>query len=587
MMRLSLAERATLFALIAKSAYRNVAHRITTHSLLRWRFARGKTDRLVIAPQDLRTADATRATEIYAGRFAFSGKVVVSDSRSPFEMTPPSEEWAATLLGFNWLRHLRAADSSITRANARALVDDWITLQGGWNVIAWRPEILSRRILSWLCQTPLVLEEADARFYRRFVRSLMRQVRYLRATFKYTRDGLPRLQIAIVLTYVSLCMEGQSRWLRSSTRKLVEELNRQVLADGGHISRNPGTLIDILLDLLPLRQAFAHRNVPPPAALNNAIDRMMPMLRFFRHGDGNFAQFNGMGPTAVDSLATVLAYDDARGTPVSNAPHAGYQRLECGKSVLLMDSGRPPPVALSREANAGGLSFEFSWRTHRLVVNCGLPAIGRETWRQVARATAAHSTVTFNENSSCRFVESGWVKRLLAGVPIVGGQRNVAVTRDEVETAKVVRASHDGYARDFGIIHTRALRLSADGRTLEGEDSFAPARGEMLPPNARDEFAIRFHLHPTVKANRLQDGHGVMLLLPDREVWTFNAFEDKVEIEESVFLAGPDGPRRAVQIVIYGVARQQPTVQWSFQHTPPAQATTEKRTRREEPELPL
>ena len=28
----------------------------------------GRTDRLIIAPHDLRTADATRAAEIYAGR---------------------------------------------------------------------------------------------------------------------------------------------------------------------------------------------------------------------------------------------------------------------------------------------------------------------------------------------------------------------------------------------------------------------------------------------------------------------------------------------------------------------------------------
>ena len=54
---------------------------------------------------------------------------------------------------------------------------------------------------------------------------------------------------------------------------------------------------------------------------------MMPMLRFFRHGDGNFALFNGMGPTAADLMATILAYDDARGEPVTNAPHSGYQRI--------------------------------------------------------------------------------------------------------------------------------------------------------------------------------------------------------------------------------------------------------------------
>ena len=95
----------------------------------------------------------------------------------------------------------------------------------------------------------------------------------------------------------------RSAWrARSATckprpRRLGDELERQILPDGGHISRNPGALIELLLDLLPLRQAFTARNMPPPPALLNAIDRMMPMLRFFRHGDGNFALFNGMGPT--------------------------------------------------------------------------------------------------------------------------------------------------------------------------------------------------------------------------------------------------------------------------------------------------
>jgi uncharacterized heparinase superfamily protein len=120
MMRVSVAERARLSVLIGRRALRSLFGRLKVHPLLRWQFGATKTDRLVIAPQDLRTADATRASEIYAGRFAFAGKVVICDRRSPFEMIPPSEEWAVTLLGFVWLRHLRAADSAITRANARS-----------------------------------------------------------------------------------------------------------------------------------------------------------------------------------------------------------------------------------------------------------------------------------------------------------------------------------------------------------------------------------------------------------------------------------------------------------------------------------
>src|SRR4029077_16700939 len=95
-----------------------------------------------------------------------------------------------------------------------------------------------------------------------------------------------------------------------------------------HVGGDVGAVIEILLELLPLRQIYAARNIAPPPALLNAIDRMMPMLRFFCHSDGPCARFNGMGPTPVDLLLTLLAYDEARGAPLSNAPHCGYQRLE-------------------------------------------------------------------------------------------------------------------------------------------------------------------------------------------------------------------------------------------------------------------
>jgi uncharacterized heparinase superfamily protein len=580
------ADRTRLAAFAARRALRISLGRFNAHPLVRWRFTSAIADRLLIAPQDLRTADPTRASEIYSGRFAFAGKIVICDGRSPFEIEPPSEEWSDQLLGFGWLRHLRAAESAITRANARALVDEWITLQGAFDTIeGWRPDLVARRIISWLSQAPLVLHEADMRFYRRFLRNLTRQVRYLRRTVNATRDGVPRLQAIVALTYAALCMQAQARMLKSVTRMLTDELGRQVLPDGGHASRNPGALIELLLDLLPLRQAFAARNVVPPAALNNAIDRMMPMLRFFRHGDGNFALFNGMGPTRTELVSTVLAYDDARGMPVANAPHSGYQRVQGGDTLLLVDAGVPPLLPTSYEAHAGCLSFELSSKYHRIVVNCGLPGTSRETWRHVARASAAHSTVVFNDTSSCRFMTSESLKPLL-GVPILSGPTEVKVSRQERESGLTLRLSHDGYASRFGVIHQRSLRLSPDGKRLDGEDLFTPAHGQSLPVRRGDAFAVRFHLHPLVKTSRLSDGHGAMLVLPNREVWTFDAYEERVELEESVFLAGPDGPRRAVQLVIYGRAREVPRVHWAFAHQD-AQEPVRAAAAREEPELPL
>src|SRR5262249_46304647 len=138
--------------------------------------------------------------------------------------------------------------------------------------------------------------------------------------------------------------------------------------------------------------------------------------------------------------------------------------------------------------------------------------------------------------------ESVTARRLLGGTPIVGGPHDVNVERDPNGT--VVHASHDGYASDCDVVHHRAIRLSADGRVLDGEDSFVPVDGHTTPSDPSRQFAVRFHLHPAIKASRLADGRGVILLLQDREVWTFATLADSVEIEESVFLAGSDGPRR-------------------------------------------
>jgi uncharacterized heparinase superfamily protein len=566
---------------------RNAMARASGGSVALSRLWPGRTDRLIIAPHDLRTADATRAAEVYAGRFVFAGKIVTCHGRSVFDLEPPSEDWEVNLLGFGWLRHLRAADTAITRANARSLVDDWISNPHRKRPIGRRADVLARRVISLLSQAPLVLGDTDGKFYRRYLRGLTREIRFLRYTMLDIPDGVPRLQVLIALCYASLCLANQARHIRTATRKLSDELQRQILPDGGHISRNPGALIELLIDLLPLRQTFAARNIAPPPALLNAIDRMMPMLRFFRHGDGSFALFNGMSGTPSDLLATLLAYDDTHGTPMVNMPHTGYQRLDAGAMTVIMDTGPPPPPNVSHDAHAGCLSFELSSGPSRIVINCGMPATGRDNWRVFARGTPAHSTLTWHGISSCQFVELSAMKRLLQGSPIVSGPANVESFREAATNGMLLTASHDGYLSKFGVIHQRVLMMAHDGTRLDGEDTLTPAPGGRIKGSDTD-YALRFHLHPSVKASRLSDARGVMLVLPNRDVWTFEALDDKVELEDSVFLAGNDGPRRTARIVIKQDSRAASSIRWSFvRSSTSASATTAKRNARREPELPL
>jgi uncharacterized heparinase superfamily protein len=173
---------------------------------------------------------------------------------------------------------------------------------------------------------------------------------------------------------------------------------------------------------------------------------------------------------------------------------------------------------------------------------------------------------------------------------MLGGPSHVTVSREERPDAIVLRAAHDGYAARFGVVHERTLVLAADGTRLEGEDMFLAADGASQLRTSQDRFTVRFHLHPSIKATRLTDSHGVLLMMPNREVWRFSAGEDRVELEDSVYLAGNDRPRRAAQMVISGHARSAPRVVWSFQQANAgalAGAGAARRARDDEPRLPL
>lgn len=530
-----------------------------------WRYR--PAERLLIAPQDIRTGDSTIAEDIYSGYYAFGGKIVNAHGQSPFALSPPSAEWAEILYGFSWLRHMRAADSALARANARSLVKEFISRMGTPRLHpAWQAEVVARRTLSWLSQSPMLLEGVDYDDYRRFLRVLSRGYWRLQRQIDDAWPGEARLNAAIAMTAYALCAQGGASLLKKAVKNLSEQLDRQILPDGGAIGRNPQTSLDLLFDLLPLRQAFAARGQAPPQELLKAIDRMTPALRMFRHGDGSLALFNGMGVTAPDRVAIVLAYEETRGQPISNARYSGYQRLEAGNAVVLIDVGRPPPPLYSRSAHAGCLSFEFSLGAERIVVNCGNPGPRRGDLQASSRSTAAHSTLSLNEMSSCLF---GFQTRapIWFANEILAGPQNVPVAREDTAESSQVLGSHDGYSRRLGFFHERRWLLQSDGARLQGRDRLIPTNENKM---ADAKYVIRFHIHPSIALT--SDGSTVILETPSGETLIFDAGGLPVAIEESIFFAGPEGPRPSEQIVVYGEAADIDEIDWSFTLQPSAAA---------------
>ncbi len=555
---MQLSDRYRLFYLYLREGWRRFSRRMSVGRISALRFSGSAPDRLIVAPTDLRSVDSFVAEEILVGRFALAGRVLETEGQSPFSLELPSREFAMRLHSFGWLRHMRALANDEAPSGARSIVDEWISSHGRViGGLAWNPDVLAQRIIAWLSHSPVVLKDAEFIFFRRFLKSLAFQVRYLRHIADRTEDGETRLRIRIALALASIAMPARTPAIRRASRNLDRELDSQILADGGHCSRNPRAGLELLLDLLPLRQTYVNLGHDVPARLIPCIDRMYPALRFFRHQGGELALFNGATSTLANELMSVLRYDETAGAPFRSMPSIHYERLSAGETVVLVDTGKPLSVALSATASAGCLSFEMSSGKHRFIINSGMPKFAGESLRQLSRATAAHSVATLNDTSSARMSRSAFL-----GPIMISGVSKVDVRRNEPGSdADGLTATHDGYVSAFGLLYERDFHLNAQGTVLRGTERFHKPDGSPPAGTHNGIAVVRFHVHPAIRLRKSDRGE-IWMTAPDGESWVFFTRDADVEIEEDVFFADPSGIRPSNQIALAFAVAEMPEIQW-------------------------
>ena len=504
-------------------------------------------------PSDLRfrvvqrwPGDARRGAAIIGGEIELAGEL----ARTPMpRWSPPSagSEWLAAWHGFGWVSDVAAA-GGVAREALRELVQSWISENPGWNSLAWRSDVLATRLFAWIVHfDEIAKRDQDDALRRAMLTSLVAQLRHLARTASWQVTGAGRLRALKGLIAGMAVLVGPEGRLTRAIKIFERELSVQVLADGGHISRSPSLQLQVLQDLIDTRAVLRSAHMEAPVALREAIERMAPILRFFRHGDRRLALFNDSLEEDGVLIDLVLTRSETKGRPPTHAPDTGFDRLQASKSLALIDTGKPPTRGFDDHAHAGTLSFEFSHERERIIVNCGAYRGPKPNWWRVARASAAHSVLVVADTNSVEIRADGTLGRTPA---------TVLRERAEHEGQQWISATHDGYRERFGLIYARQLFLSADGEDLRGEDRLTG-----LPGAA---FAVRFHLHPSVQGSLARDSSGALLRLPSGIVWRLRAAGAEMSIGESIYL-GSGEARKTQQVVLSGtVPPGGITVRWAL-----------------------
>lgn len=431
---------------------------------------------------------------------------------------------------------------------AEALVRNWLAAHAETvSEPAWRADLAGRRLLFWAAHAPLILSSSDLVYRSAVLNGFARTARHLDRTADRAPPGLERIAAWCGIVSTGLLIAGGNGRRSFGEAGLAKALASGMTSDGGLVSRAPDKQLELIELLTMLKSTYAARKLEMPEPIDEALTRAVPALLGVTMGDGGLASWQGGRPFSRLQIERVINASGVRTRPLRQAREWGYQRLVAGATVLTQDAAPPPLNRLASHGCASTLAFELSDGIHRLIVNCGGARIGGRALggglAEGLRTTAAHSTLIVNDTNSTAILADGGIGR---------GVVEVELDRQESDGGSRIEASHDGYARRFGLRHCRTLALTSDGRELRGEDALLPAGRKRK--SATTGFAIRFHLAPGVEATPTADGMGALLRIDGGPLWQFRCRGAALTIEPSLWVDAEGTPHNTQQLAVNGEA---------------------------------
>ena len=540
----------------------DIVGKLAKPSLLGRLFGAGRQPlRLVAVPRDHVIGDRARGDALLAGRLVV-GSETTNLAEVDFATLGSTTPLAREIQGFGWLRDLAASASREKGARlAEAIAGRWLIAHGTRIDDAWAPDLWGQRILHWTAYAPYILSSRDAGYRSALLNTLARGARHLDTHADKAAPGLPRITAWGGVVVGALTLQGGMAKLTRGESGLMRALSAAQYEDGGLMSRSPQEQL-LLVDRLGLVRAsyFAAKQTLPDA-LENAAAAALAALHGVTMGDGALSSWQGGNPGDAQRLAALIEGCGLRARPLRAARGWGYQRMSALGTVIVLDAAPPPPPRMAAAGCASTLAIEISDGAQRIVVNCGgpgtLPTIMPRELIDALRTTAAHSTLILDDTNSTAILPDGSLGK---------GVTDVILDRGEDNDSSRLEASHDGYAKGFGLIHQRRLSLGNDGKEVRGEDILTPKGRRKIRELA--PFAIRFHLAPGIEPTVTADGMGAILRSPGAPAWNFRCRGAMIVIEESLVIDLRGRTVPTLQLVVVGeVSGAGGEIAWQFRRS--------------------
>ena len=503
-------------------------------------------------PKDAWPGDPILGDQLVQGYYNLANKKIYSPEETLWQISNTNTFWKNEAHSFSWLRHLKARSGSLARKHARFLILEWLKRYENYNYKTWELEVLSRRISAWVTNFDFLLAEKDEDFSEILLRNLFKQTKFLRTQTKkryfvfiekkygLEESSIKKIKILRALILSSMCFDSQLEKFEYYKKILETELKTNFNIEGLHESKSPSTHLEILGDLVTIREAIVSKKLKSPDFLEKIIKKGAHSLKFFRTPSGTLATFNGSKQETKFLIDKII--NQADGQPRGRGPislsRSGFEKIVCNGIMIFVDTFNNGKKSSSNAPHA----IEINLGKNRFIGSCGTIYKKNKIWKESLLSSSAHSSLILENtdphknNGSDAFAFS---------------------KRYQKNGSDIVFLKHEGYKNKFTATCSRTIEVNRIGKNIAILDEIHTFK--LL------KFDIRIHLNPKVKVSLSLDKKKALLIF-DGQGWNFS-FRGNATLllEPSIFVEDNGQIKKTNQLILHGETLKERTeVLWGF-----------------------
>ena len=424
---------------------------------------------------------------------------------------------------FFWLNLI---DRKTEHTIIKKVIYIWMLRNSKFKKKTWETSILCSRIISWILNIDIILNNSTFEFKKNFLNCIVTQSNHLKKNLKFEKNSSKKIQTLTAILLSGLIFKECEDNFKIGIRELETFVKNCFDKNGFPYSRNPNDLVFFSKYLILCKEIIKDSQKYVPEFLEDIINKNLNCIQFIKTPDGNMPLFNGATITNLNQIHQFLENYKPKN---QKKKLGGLSRIKHKNHLVFMDVEEPPPKNFSNSYQSGPLAFEYFLDGVKIISNSGFGFDISKKAEMLSKLTACQSTLTINDTSVTKFERNKLINKVF-GSSIKNTFKSYDIFNKNDDDIIGCSATNNGYEKKFGSTHKREIYIDKKNNYLKGIDHIYKKKdGYPL------RYTFRFHINPELTAVKTMSGNGALIQLSKNKSLLFNIAEEELKVEKSLF----------------------------------------------------